>query len=141
VCGTAVAAVLWFVFLCGFMGFTFAPSTNLFVNICSVILPMTGAIFVCLMMFAGIEIREHGCVDFWKFVPWQEIDSHEWTQPLVTWKDTLMLRIKRRNSPEPLEIHVRADRKEEVDAILRAYLLHDGSGAPKSGPALASMQR
>ena len=91
---------------------------------------ISGVLFFFLMAGAGIEIRKQGCVTFFHFVRWEDIDSYEWTPPFFDPKHYLTLQIKRRDSPLPLTQNVRTNQKETVDGILRAHLPQAAPGVP-----------
>jgi hypothetical protein len=107
---------------------------DVFVAVCLVIdVSISGMFFLFLMLGVGIEIREHGCVTFFHFVRWEEIDSYEWTPTSFFKSKSYLLRIKRRGSPLVLIKNVRTNKKEKVDGILRAHLPQRAAGVPTSG--------
>jgi hypothetical protein len=56
----------------------------------------------------GIEIRKQGCVTFFQFVRWEEIESYNWRQS----EGVLFLCLKLHNNPVLLEQLVHPARKE-----------------------------
>jgi hypothetical protein len=113
------------------LGFFFAAF--IIVDIMSVLITRTSfayvgiqlgqmVVWICLflMLVVGTELRKRGCVTFFKFMPWEEIVSHEWRP--TRFKDLLFLQLNLRNGPVPLQQRVHAANKDKVERILIQYV-------------------
>lgn len=98
------------------------------VNVCSVIQSVSGAIFLFLLLVVGIELRKQGCVTFFRFVCWEEIESYDWKKS----SQRLLLRFNLRNNPLFLEKAVEPAKKEKVDRILMVHLPQGGTSVGSS---------
>ncbi len=80
---------------------------------------ISGSIFLFLLLSVGIEMRSQGCVTFFRYIRWEEIESYDWRQT----KNALFVRLKLHNSPLLLEKLVYpAKKKAIVDQILQARI-------------------
>jgi serine/threonine protein kinase len=89
---------------------------GLFVDVCYWIQALSGTIFLCLLLCVGMEIRKLGCVTFFRFIRWEEIESYDWRQLERGW----FLRFQLHNDPQLIEHFVSPSKKEIVDRILLA---------------------
>ncbi len=71
-----------------------------------------------LMVVAGLEIRKEGCVTFFRFVRWDEIESFGWTQR----GGVLLLQLKLRKNPLLMQKAVPPAKKTLVDQMLLEHL-------------------
>ncbi len=104
---------------------------DLLVNVCSRIQSLSGTIFLFLLLVVGIEFRKQGCVTFFRFIRWEEIESYEWSQPT---KEFLSLRLNLHKEPGNLEripllkLFIYPAKKESVDRVLLEHVPERGPG-------------
>jgi len=91
---------------------------DLLVNVCSGIQFLSGKIFLFLLMSVGIEIRKQGCVTFFRFVPWQDVESYDWRLAGKMW----ILRFNLHKPHLLLQKIVSPAKKEMVDRILLTHV-------------------
>jgi hypothetical protein len=111
----------------------FGQSGDPLVTVCSRINALTASIFLFLILTVGIEIREQGCVTFFRFIRWEEIESYNW---MPGRPENLFLRLKLRNSPLLLTKMINPRRKDEVDRVLSGRLPQVEQGFPVRGGTL-----
>jgi hypothetical protein len=75
--------------------------------------------FLCLLV-AGVEMREGGCVTFYRAIGWQEIESCEWRPSAQM--GLLRLRLKVHKGLDVAANLVQPAKRELVEQILREYL-------------------
>jgi hypothetical protein len=100
------------------------------VSICAMIARLSGSIWLILWMVVGTEVRKQGCVTFFRFIRWNDIESYEWR---LSKEDVLHVRFKLRANPVFLEQAVEASRKEIVDRVLGQHLLQGGQTVTADG--------
>jgi hypothetical protein len=98
---------------------------------------LSAVAYLFLFMATGIELREKGCVTFFRFVGWSQIESYNWT-----WSGgVLQLRINLPDARMFLETMVDARNKAAVNRILVDHLpLPACRGALDAEVDLASLE-
>jgi predicted Ser/Thr protein kinase len=109
------------------------PEGDLLVKFCVHLQSLSGSIYLFLMLSVGYEFRELGCVTFFRYLPWEEIESFSWRTS--TSKDFLAFRLKLRNSPVFIQKAVHAANKEKIDPII---IQHLPQAEPEAGASGAS---
>jgi tRNA A-37 threonylcarbamoyl transferase component Bud32 len=89
-------------------------SGDAFVDALSRIQVICGVIFLFLMVSVGTEFRQRGCVRFFRFIPWEDIESFAWGQL----RKHLYLQLKLRQNPVPLWMAATAIKKVPVEQVL-----------------------
>ncbi|MCI0681724.1 MAG: hypothetical protein L0Y71_06445 [Gemmataceae bacterium] len=84
-------------------------------------------VFLYLLLIVGIEMREHGCLTFFRFIGWHDIESYSWQ---ATSKDYAMLTLAVRGNPLGLIKAVPRSSVDAVDRILRERGLQAGPDMP-----------
>jgi hypothetical protein len=100
------------------------------VSVCAMIARLSGSIWLILWTVVGTEVRKQGCLTFFRFIRWNEIESYEWR---LSKEDVLHVRFKLRANPVFLEQAVAASRKEMVDRLLNEQQLPGGQTVTAAG--------
>jgi hypothetical protein len=96
-----------------------AYSADSFVNACSLLKNISLYLFLLLALVVGTDIRERGCVTFFRLLPWEVIAAQEWKP---TAKGYQILQLKRRDKVIVLSKSVRAEQREQAERILKDRL-------------------
>lgn len=91
----------------------------MFATVCSGL--VASGVFVCLLLLtcAGVEVRQRGCLDFFRFASWEQLESFAWK---LSAGQAYVL-IKMRDRSVSLWSIVHPAKTEIVDRILAEHLL------------------
>jgi hypothetical protein len=104
-----------------------AFSADPLVSVCSLVKNVSLYLFLFLLLAAGMDLRERGCVTFTRFLPWEQITAQEWKP---TARGYVLLQLHLRNKAFPIIKSVRAGQREQAERILRERLPPAGPSAP-----------
>jgi hypothetical protein len=113
---------------------------DLLANVMAHVQSISAFVFLFLMLCVGIEIRKRGCVTFFKFHRWEEIESYSWKQL----KNFLYLRLKLHDNPIVFDRPVNPGKKESADRVLQNHVperAEAGLGAGDSPPRFVWQER
>jgi hypothetical protein len=95
---------------------------------------VVASVWLFLLLVVGIEIRQQGCVTFFRFIPWSEIKTYDWKE--TKRRELISVRLKVLNNM-PLAGLVSRAKKDQVDRVLRERLPQGGQVYTASGEPLA----
>jgi hypothetical protein len=110
----------------------FEQPGDLLVAVCARVEGLCISLFLFVMFTAGIEIRQHGCVTFFRFLRWEDLESYRWKPARDYW----ILQLRPRHQPLSIDKPVRPSRKATIDQALSARL-PQAEGTPGDADAQA----
>jgi hypothetical protein len=103
------------------------PTRDLLAHVGARIQTVSTNIWLFLVLCVGIEFRKQGCLTFFRFARWEEIESAEWKP---SGRDYLLVTLKLRDNPLGLFKTVPRGKKENVDRVLAEHGLQVKQDAP-----------